>query len=128
MNTASMSRRRPIATSKTLAQVGMSGCERTQTVLTSTSTPPMEERIRRNVGFSAWGRMTIEIAQGEPQHDVGTERNEKDRVRDAAYSLHPGPQFGTRLRGVDVRVARGRANLEDDLQNDPNSSRDEHGP
>jgi hypothetical protein len=96
-----------MATSKTLAQVGMSGCERTQTVLTSTSPPPMDARIRRSVGFSASGRITIEIAQGEPQYDVGTERNEKDRVRDAARSLRPGPQIGSRLRGEDVRVARG---------------------
>ena len=55
-----------MATSKTLAQVGTSGCERTQAVLTRTSTPPTEERIRRNIGFSPWGRMMIEIAQGEP--------------------------------------------------------------
>jgi hypothetical protein len=55
-----------MATSKTLAQVGTSGCERTQAVLKRTSTPPTEERIRRNIGFSPWGRMMIEIAQGEP--------------------------------------------------------------
>ena len=55
-----------MAISKTLAQVGTFGCERTQAVLKRTSTPPTEERIRRSVGLSAWGRITIEIAQGEP--------------------------------------------------------------
>jgi hypothetical protein len=49
MNTASMSRRSPITTAKTLAQPGMSGYERIQAVLKSTSSPPITEKTRRIV-------------------------------------------------------------------------------
>ena len=110
-----------MATSKTLAQVGTSGCERTQAVVTRTSTPPTDERIRRNIGFSTWGRIMIEIAQGEPQHDVGTERNEKDGVRDLPHSLNPYPHL-TRFRREE---SSREANAHDGVENNPSSTRDE---
>jgi hypothetical protein len=53
-------------TVRTLPHFGWFGCARAKAMLASTSMPPMDARILRSVGFSAWGRITIEIAQGEP--------------------------------------------------------------
>jgi hypothetical protein len=68
------------------------------------------------------------LADSKPKQNMGAESNEKRRVGDAAHSLNPGPQFGPRLRGEEVRLARGEANLDDGVQNHPNCSRDERGP
>jgi hypothetical protein len=115
-------------TVRTLPHPGWFGCARTQAMLASTSTPPMDARIRRSVGFSAWGRITIEIAQGEPQHDVGTERNQKDGVRDLPHSLNPYPQLTLCLRRDEVGEAPREVNVDDGVENNPDGTREERGP
>lgn len=72
--------------------------------------------------------MTIEFAQGEPQHDVGTERNQKDGVRDLPHSLSPYPQLTLCLRRDEVGEAPREVNVDDGVENNPDGTREERGP
>jgi hypothetical protein len=68
------------------------------------------------------------LADSKPQQHVGAESNEEQGVGDATPNLHPDPDIGVKLRGEEVRVARGITNPGGGVQSNPNSARDERRP